>query len=1359
MRSEGDSAAVEGENGLTGWFVEAVLGNPEGLTGHGGSTATNSCTYTSSPSGSGIGLPSVQDRSSYAMTMYSARGTAWRTAMAIDPTDVDPEAGAGILVEQRWYDGRGQTVGRIAPGQPMQKTTFDGLGRPETMYSVAASYQTFSDIYDADNFVAEVSSDRVVEEREYTYQDETGLLEIVTQRMRTHDTPDSVTGALSNVGEPRNVITSYQGSRYDSAGRALEQINFGTNHHSGDEFRYGGVLPDLDQFDPSDALVTTTRYDEIGRVDAVIDPEGIETGFRYDSLNRRIAMVENQVENQVGPVELDWLEVNHLDPDDVDRWEVTSGLNSNHLDQNRVTSYVYDGASNVIKQVAHMPPSTGSGEVVQVTEYVHGVVYDDNDPGDPAGSALNSNDLLLKVIYPEGDASTTLETRSVTMSYNRLGEVTRMQDQNGTVHEYAYDKMGRRTTNRVTEFGSDIDEETNYHGTIYGTRGMVQEVRTGYSSGGGGGLPPLVSLQSAVRFLYDDMGQLEHMDQSHSGSFPFGAGGPEYRMTWSYDQKPFDPTGTDPHNYSRVEEIAYPFGGDETDHVAYGYGESGSIDDILSRVRAIGAGGLTDAVEYHYLGLSRHVVADYLEPDVQLDRTARADGERTLFDQDGTAGHYPAFDRFGRVVAHRWVDGAFKPYDPVESLHSLPDKPHVPPIYELVHSYDRASNRLTRSNTTASLSWDHRDEIFEYDGLHRLERAYAGYRDDLNVFQESEVASKPSMQWGLDSLGNWKQVDQLAWAPPNQLHTDPATCLHEARGSSDANELVSRGMAYTGNCDANWVGPLPLPSVAQSYDAAGNMVTNETVENPFSSASYPQVGLVTVEYRYVWDAWNRLVRIDKKDEYDDWNEISSYRYNALNWRISKTAVQPDPSESFTQTRRMYYNPSWQLVLERIDDEVDGSFELDRQIAYYWGNRYIDDIFLRRQHDFPEEPDPLDPEPAPDPVMTDWYHITDTLFSTVAVLSQRGGVLERVSYDAYGRAQRHRPGDLTGNGIAESADLNLVNDGNNANNGQGEYGIGDITRTGVVDDNDVAIVQRSQGLGWYSQSGMLSTHGPAGGTDNILGYAGYIFNAEIAGAGLYTVRFRHYAPDLGRWLSRDPIGYVDGMNLYEYARSNPTRFVDTFGLYICQDLCELGEAKDPRVVEVRLRGSQRFAKPSTIEAGVAAVQGAQIVQMISDVGGLAKLFANVHNIGVRCGRNIERMKDELGKLLGQEFIEFGFGEAISVDVDELVDALLGIDTALMDMEGVAVWVRVEWHECVLKRCCLVMFRNDWDKRNDWVRCAGPDDGIPSDNRRAIGQNTDDCISRMIDLLSGPGRGEQIQCGIDRENEHNRGTMPW
>jgi len=44
-----------------------------------------------------------------------------------------------------------------------------------------------------------------------------------------------------------------------------------------------------------------------------------------------------------------------------------------------------------------------------------------------------------------------------------------------------------------------------------------------------------------------------------------------------------------------------------------------------------------------------------------------------------------------------------------------------------------------------------------------------------------------------------------------------------------------------------------------------------------------------------------------------------------------------------------------------------------------------------------------------------------------------------------------------------------------------------------------------------------------------------------------VRRRFYHPTLGRWLTRDPLGYIDGMSLYEYVGSLPLSAVDPYGL--------------------------------------------------------------------------------------------------------------------------------------------------------------------------------------------------------------------
>lgn len=56
-----------------------------------------------------------------------------------------------------------------------------------------------------------------------------------------------------------------------------------------------------------------------------------------------------------------------------------------------------------------------------------------------------------------------------------------------------------------------------------------------------------------------------------------------------------------------------------------------------------------------------------------------------------------------------------------------------------------------------------------------------------------------------------------------------------------------------------------------------------------------------------------------------------------------------------------------------------------------------------------------------------------------------------------------------------------------------------------------------------------------------------YKDETAQTGLYYLRQRYYDPDLGRFLSRDPIGLLGGLNLYSYVYQNPTNYTDAMGL--------------------------------------------------------------------------------------------------------------------------------------------------------------------------------------------------------------------
>ncbi|MBX4135766.1 RHS domain-containing protein [Pseudomonas sp. S5F11] len=101
----------------------------------------------------------------------------------------------------------------------------------------------------------------------------------------------------------------------------------------------------------------------------------------------------------------------------------------------------------------------------------------------------------------------------------------------------------------------------------------------------------------------------------------------------------------------------------------------------------------------------------------------------------------------------------------------------------------------------------------------------------------------------------------------------------------------------------------------------------------------------------------------------------------------------------------------------------------------------------------------------------------------------------------------------------------------------------------------------------------------GKLDNPLRFQGQYFDEE---SGLHYNRHRYYNPDIGRYLTPDPVKLAGGINGYRYV-PNPTGWVDPLGLSRCPGKCHPAKsADDPENSAKANEGQPKLPAPENIQ---------------------------------------------------------------------------------------------------------------------------------------------------------------------------------
>jgi YD repeat-containing protein len=483
----------------------------------------------------------------------------------------------------------------------LPKLEYDGLGRTigqYTGYYTGVGSENFAD-------ASQITSENKIFEQAFNVFDDVSNSTSTVRYQRWHNATGNGKLNLPTGSQPKARV-SYSAAWQDGVGRTVATANYGTNDDSPLQ------RPDTPPLSSDTVQVTTDAYNDCGQLSEITDPSGMVTRSEFNNAGKTVRTIQNYV------------------PDE--------GMCSN---VNVTVEQQYDVGGQLHKLIAK---NAATGE--QVTQYQYGTTLDNSN--------VARNDLLVAEIYPDSEDSAD----RVTYAYNRLGQQTCMQDQNGTIHEYDYDKLGRQTQDRIVTVATGVDNTVLRIGRTFDAYGNAEKI-TSYDNATVG----LGSAINEVQQTYNQFGQVQTSKQDPTGAV--SAGTPVVQYTYASSGNTIRPTG-----------VTYP---STLRQVTYLY--TITDNDLLSRVEEISESSFgSPIVDYTYLGIGTFVEVNYRESDISY----------SLVSGNSFTNPYGGLDRFGRIVELQWLD------------HPTPENKLV----HLLYGYDRASNRTYRKNEIAPSGFD-----------------------------------------------------------------------------------------------------------------------------------------------------------------------------------------------------------------------------------------------------------------------------------------------------------------------------------------------------------------------------------------------------------------------------------------------------------------------------------------------------------------------------------------------------------------------------------------------------------------------------------------------------------------------------
>ncbi|MCG8550069.1 MAG: hypothetical protein MI799_06685, partial [Desulfobacterales bacterium] len=955
--------------------------------------------------------------------------------------------------------------------------------------------------------------------------------------------------------------------------------------------------------------ITAFAYDPNGNQTAVIWPDQSEVYVFYDALNRKIGRT-----NELGHQELF-----EYDP---------AGNLLRHTDaRGNATAYEYDAAGRRVSTIDAKNQATA-------------VAYDE------AGRTLQTTDALGVITDRQYDVHGNLVKLTQALGTNDES-VTRYQydDNNRQTHEIRELKVDASTTrDLVTQFQYDDRGLLRYRteGQHLGNDAETTEFR--YNAKGE--LIETIDPEgNLTAYTYDKAGR------KIKTSVTTAAGGLT-EHTWEYDQAgnvilevlPEGETivkGYDPFNRLNFEllgtdqrHLEYDSRGrlvNETNFnnviTQYEYDAAGRLtartdawdnpDQAVTRYTYDENGNtltITNArnklISYEYNELNQ-VIRKTDSDSTYTDYTYDAEGGvKTIKRQDKTVITYLR-DNLGRV-AQVTADGSLRQafaYDTLSRMKSATDNNQG----RATHTVDYVYNDLSRAKTEIQ---DGYTVTRQFDGNGNKTRiTYPSARVVDKAYDENNMLLEVRYQGSLVAQATYDKNSRLAYA------------------------------AYGNNTD-----------LSLEYDADRGRESYRGVTTPYADPLFSVSGMV-------YDGQNNLTEkteyfnattLDEALEYDPLDRLISRNRGTVpevTWDYDEAGNWTATNQNGTaETRTVTDDNEYDLVGARVpvhDDRGNMTFDGSRSFEYDWTNRLIK-------------------------------------------ITSGNQTLAEYTYDALNRRVTKTVGADTTTYVYDGADvveaylngtlIRVFAFGGDVDDpilmeydGQDYYFARDrLGSIRAVTDSTGALVESYE----YSPFGLMKIFDNQGQDitatgstiGNPYGYTGRRWDGE---SGLWYYRNRMYSAELGRFLQRDPAGYVDGLNLYAYVLNNPLQYTDPDGLMARNTIQWMSDHPLPGPDDLLSSGlhylSDKLDQQTTTNWGDQL--GATILKTTVDVGaGIVdspEAFANQVYDWSKDFKNLNKLPvlGPLGTAIGESWAKASINPSFKNYSKAIGNTAFGLSTAL------------------------------------------------------------------------------------------------